>query len=92
MAKKAQKHAVKKGSKKGSTKGAASFLSDPATHAMIARAGGCNKPPIQWLQQADGSWMECFLRSDCTYGNCNPVDASDVPPQIRNGSKSATSS
>jgi hypothetical protein len=61
------------------------LLSHPATAAMISRVGRCNKPPIKWLKQADGSWMECFLKQDCTYGNCHAVEASEVPPDIRNG-------
>jgi hypothetical protein len=60
------------------------LASHPATSAMIARVGGCNKPPILWRKQGD-SWMECFLKSDCTYGNCQEVDASQVPPSIRGG-------
>jgi len=60
-----------------------SVLAHPGTTAMLARASGCNKPPVTWLQQSDGSWLECFLRPDCTYGNCHAVPASEVPPEIR---------
>jgi len=58
--------------------------SHPATAAMTARVAGCNKPPILWRKIGD-SWMECFLKSDCTYGNCQEVDESQVPEAIRNG-------
>jgi hypothetical protein len=58
--------------------------SHPATAAMTARVTGCNKPPILWRKIGD-SWMECFLKSDCTYGNCQEVDESQVPEAIRNG-------
>src|SRR5262245_4617744 len=58
--------------------------SHPATAAMTARWTGCNKPPILWRKIGD-SWMECFLKSDCTYGNCQEVDESQVPEAIRNG-------
>ena len=57
--------------------------SHPATAAMTARVAGCNKPPILWRKIGD-SWMECFLKSDCTYGNCQEVDESQVPEAIRN--------
>jgi len=57
--------------------------SHPATAAMTARVTGCNKPPILWRKIGD-SWMECFLKSDCTYGNCQEVDESQVPEAIRN--------
>lgn len=60
------------------------LASHPATTTMIARVSGCNKPPILW-QKEGGSWMECFLKSDCTYGNCQEVDPSQVPDSIRNG-------
>jgi hypothetical protein len=36
------------------------------------------------MRQADGSWLECSLRSDCTYGNCHEVSANIVPAEIRN--------
>ncbi len=78
MAKKAKK-VVKKIKKRH-----IAVASHPATTAMIARVGGCNKPPILWRKEGD-SWMECFLKSDCTYGNCQEVDASQVPASIRNG-------
>src|SRR6516225_6165306 len=58
--------------------------SHPATAAMTARVAGCNKPPILWRKIGD-SWMECFLKSDCTYGNCQEVDESQVPAAIRRG-------
>ena len=58
--------------------------SHPATAAMTARVTGCNKPPILWRKIGD-SWMECFLKSDCTYGNCQEVDESQVPEAIRKG-------
>ena len=58
--------------------------SHPATTAMTARMAGCNKPPILWRKIGD-SWMECFLKSDCTYGNCQEVDESQVPEAIRKG-------
>src|SRR5215467_7276998 len=57
--------------------------SHPATAAMTARVTSCNKPPILWRKIGD-SWMECFLKSDCTYGNCQEVDESQVPEAIRN--------
>ena len=60
------------------------LASHPATAAMIARATGCNKPPILWRKIGD-SWMKCFLKSDCTYGNCQEVDEGQVPEVIRNG-------
>ena len=63
----------------------AEILSHPGTHALIARVTTCNKPPIQWLKQGDGSWLECTLKSDCTYGNCHEVPASEVPPEVRGG-------
>lgn len=60
------------------------LLSHPAMTAMMARVGGCGKPPVIWLKQGDGSWLECFLRPDCTYGNCHEVPASEVPAEMRN--------
>jgi hypothetical protein len=80
MAKKAKKRTANK--KKQID---AELLSHPATTAMIARIGSCNKPPILWRKQGDGSWLECFLMPDCTYGNCHAVDSSEVPPGIRKG-------
>ena len=81
--------AMAKKAKKGTARKKKQFdmdlLSHPATAAMVARVSGCNKPPILWRKQADGSWMECFLKADCTYGNCHAVDESEVPPDIRNG-------
>jgi hypothetical protein len=61
-------------------------FSHPGTTAMLSRISGCNKPPIIWRKLGDGSWLECFLMSDCTYGNCHAVDPSDVPPDVRDGS------
>ena len=52
---------------------------------MITRVAGCNKPPILWLKQGDGSWLECFLKPDCTYGNCHAVEAKHVPSGVRRG-------
>ncbi len=85
MAKKVRKPTGKKGAKKASKKSVSSVHLHPGMTAMLARTGDCNKPPIQWLKQADGSWLECYLRSDCTYGNCHEVSASDVPAAVRNG-------
>jgi hypothetical protein len=56
----------------------------PATIAMAARVGTCNKPPILWRKDGD-AWMELFLKADCTYGDPQEVDASNVPEDIRNG-------
>jgi hypothetical protein len=61
----------------------ADLLSDPATVAMFSRMNTHNKPPIKWLRQADGSWLECYLMPDGTYGNCDPVAPDVVPPAIR---------
>jgi hypothetical protein len=61
------------------------MLAHPATTEMLSRVGGCGKPPIIWLKQGDGSWLECFLRPDCTYGNCHEVPASTVPASLRGG-------
>jgi hypothetical protein len=77
MAKKAKKQATKQSN--------INLLSHPATTAMLNRVGSCNKPPIKWLQQGDGSWLECFLMPDCTYGNCHAVEDSEVPPELSNG-------
>lgn len=85
MAKKAKKKTAKKRVAKKTKLLSVDILSHPATTAMIARVSGCNKPPILWRKQGDGSWMECFLKPDCTYGNCQEVDASQVPPEIRGG-------
>jgi hypothetical protein len=79
-----KKKATKKTTKK-TKKIDTSLLSHPGTTAMIARVTGCNKPPILWRKQADGSWLECFLNPDCTYGNCRAVDESEVPAEIRAG-------
>lgn len=85
MAKKARKASPskKKIGKKQTRK--TKLLSHPATAEMIARVNGCNKPPILWRKQSDGSWLECFLKPDCTYGNCQVVSPSQVPLAIRNG-------
>lgn len=77
---------AKKKSAKGKKKVAkADLLSHPGTTAMFARAGGCNKPPIKWIRQDDGSWLECYLMPNCRYGGCHEVPASQVPSEVRNG-------
>jgi hypothetical protein len=82
MAKKAKaKKAQKKAAKKATLHH--KLASHPATIAMIARVGSCNSPPIKFLKQSDGSWLECFLKADCTYGNCVPVAASEVPAALK---------
>ncbi|MBR1271367.1 hypothetical protein JQ629_28175 [Bradyrhizobium sp. AUGA SZCCT0222] len=81
-AKKASPNKKKKAKKKQTHK--AKLLAHPATAEMIARVNGCNKPPILWRKQSDGSWLECFLKPDCTYGNCQVVLPSQVPLAIRN--------
>ncbi|WP_271672942.1 hypothetical protein [Bradyrhizobium sp. CCBAU 51627] len=85
MAKKTKKRAVKKARKTGAEVVPDSLSADPATNALADRVARCNKPPLKWLRQADGSWLECSLRSDCTYGNCHEVSANEVPAEIRNG-------
>jgi len=85
---KAKGSKAKRSTAKGSTPsktnaGLFNLDSHPATAAMTARVTGCNKPPILWRKIGD-SWMECFLKSDCTYGNCQEVDESQVPEAIRN--------
>jgi hypothetical protein len=80
MAKKAKKRTAKKIKQRH-----IDLASHPGTTAMIARVSACNKPPILWQKGGDGSWLECFLRPDCTYGNCRAVDESEVPAEIRNG-------
>ena len=85
---KAKGSKAKRSTAKGSTPsktnaGLFNLDSHPATAAMTARVAGCNKPPILWRKIGD-SWMECFLKSDCTYGNCQEVDESQVPEAIRN--------
>lgn len=77
------KRAKKLKAKKPAAKIDASLLSHPGLTSMMARVGSCNKPPIYWHKAADGSWMECFLRPDCTYGNCHEVSEDEVPPEIR---------
>lgn len=74
---------AKKAGRKKRRRSKEHVLLHPATLAMVSRIGQCNKPPIQWHRMPDGSWLECFLMSDCTYGNCVPVDASQVPPEVR---------
>jgi hypothetical protein len=91
---KAKGNKAKRSTAKGSTAkrstpsktnaGLFSLDSHPATAAMTARVTGCNKPPILW-RKIGNSWMECFLKSDCTYGNCQEVDESQVPEAIRSG-------
>ena len=86
---KAKGSKAKRSTAKGSTPsktnaGLFNLDSHPATTAMTARVAGCNKPPILWRKIGD-SWMECFLKSDCTYGNCQEVDESQVPEAIRKG-------
>lgn len=83
MVKKAKKRAAKK-AKKASVAISSSSMLELGMNAIAKRAAHCNKAPIKWLKQADGSWLECFLRSDCTYGNCHEVSASKVPAEIRN--------
>jgi len=61
-----------------------SLAAHPGTTAMLARVGGCNKPPIMWRKDGD-FWEEAFLKSDCTYGNWQQVDESEVPESVRNG-------
>jgi hypothetical protein len=73
--------AVKKTGQGGGT--TVDLLSDPATIVMLSRMGQYNKPPIKWLQQADGSWLECYLLADGRYGNCDPVEEDVVPPEVR---------
>lgn len=77
------KSAPKRGPVKGARPKAVrnkAVLAHPGTAAMIDRINACNKPPICWQRLADGSYLECYLRADCTYGNCVPVDPSQVPP------------
>jgi hypothetical protein len=78
MAKKAKNRTTNRNKQLG-----VDLLSHPATTALLARMSGCNKPPILWRKQGDGSWLECFLLPDCTYGNCHAVDQSEVPPDLR---------
>lgn len=78
-----KKGALKKGAAKKTPAIKSKLLAHPATAAMVARINGCGKAPIQWERLADGTYLECFLKSDCTYGNCVPVDASQVPPEYR---------
>lgn len=84
MAKKAKKAGSKKKASKIETRHR-KLLAHPATAEMIARVNGCNKPPILWRKHRDGSWMECFLKPDCTYGNCREVSPNEVPLAVRNG-------
>lgn len=84
MARKPKKPAVKKARKASAEVASESLSDDPATNALVDRVARCNKPPLKWLKQSDGSWLECSLRSDCTYGNCHEVSANEVPSEIRN--------
>src|SRR6476620_2542106 len=79
------KSAAKKTSKQVAKKAGLgrSLASHPATMAMTARVNSCNKPPIKFIKQPDGSGLECFLKSDCTYGDCVPVAASEVPAALK---------
>lgn len=81
MAKKVKAKKAKKAAKKASPHHR--LAAHPATIAMVARVSSCNKPPVIFRKQPNGSWMECFLKSDCTYGNCETVPASDVPASLR---------
>ncbi len=83
MAKKTKKRAAKKAKRPDAIVFSGSLQDDPGTNVMADRVARCNKPPLKWLKQADGSWLECTLRSDCTYGNCHEVSANEVPPEIR---------
>jgi len=56
----------------------------PGTVMMMARVGGCNKPPIMWRKDGD-FWEEGFLKSNCTYGNWQQVSESEVPEDVRKG-------
>jgi hypothetical protein len=76
-AKKTRKQAAKKAGLRRS------LASHPATMAMAARVDNCNKPPIKFIKQPDGSFLECFLKSDCTYGDCVPVAADQVPAALK---------
>ncbi|BBC02403.1 hypothetical protein ABIF38_008828 [Bradyrhizobium japonicum] len=84
MTKKTKRRPAKGGTKAGANVLFATLSDDPATNAIADRVARCNKPPLKWLRQADGSWLECSLRSDCTYGNCHEVSANEVPAEIRN--------
>ncbi len=85
MAKKTRKQRAVKTARITSAESVSDSLSDdPATNVLVDRVARCNKPPLKWLKQSDGSWLECSLRSDCTYGNCHEVSANEVPPEIRN--------
>jgi len=85
MVKRAKKKTPKMKMAKKKRQFDASVCSHPGMTAMIARVAGCNKPPIEWLKQGAGSWLECFLKPDCTYGNCHAVDVRDVPSVYRKG-------
>jgi hypothetical protein len=76
---------AKKAAKKTRARSGQGLSSHPATRAMMSRMSKCNKPPVKYIRMSDGSWLECFLMSDCTYANCEPVRASQVPAAIRKG-------
>jgi hypothetical protein len=59
------------------------LMAHPATTVMLSRMASANLPPIKWRQQADGSWLECYLLPDGTYGNCDPVNPDSVPQSIK---------
>ena len=46
---------------------------------MRQRVKSCNLPAIQYRKMPDGSWLECYLQSDCSYAGCTPVAAPPVP-------------
>ncbi|MBY5536597.1 hypothetical protein HFO42_25930 [Rhizobium leguminosarum] len=49
------------------------------TDVMARRSAGCNQPAVKYRRMPDGSWLECYLQSDCTYGGCKPISADQVP-------------
>lgn len=46
---------------------------------MAERVKSCNLPAIKYRKMPDGSWLECYLQSDCSYAGCKPVAAPPVP-------------
>ncbi|GAA3102994.1 hypothetical protein GCM10010520_55140 [Rhizobium viscosum] len=40
---------------------------------MVGRVARCGKPAVQIRVMPDGSRLECYLQSDCTYAGCVPV-------------------
>ncbi|MDX0949472.1 hypothetical protein GOD93_28100 [Sinorhizobium medicae] len=46
---------------------------------MSARSAHCNKPAVIYRKMPDGSWLECYLQSDCSYAGCRPIAAELVP-------------